>query len=75
MSGKRVVIIMAIGILATSTVMYALYFLTRQLDYVSPSEAPEEPAAPHVRLIDPPNELTSRFIYQRAWIDRSSMNL
>jgi hypothetical protein len=53
MSGKRVILFMAIGIIATSAVMYTLYFLTRQLDYVPPSRAPEEPAAPHVRIADP----------------------
>ena len=56
MSGKKVVILMAVGIIVTSTIMYSLYFLTRQLDYISPSEAPEEPAAPHVRVIAPPDK-------------------
>jgi flagellar basal body-associated protein FliL len=54
MSGRRVVIIMVVSILATSAMMFTLYFLTRQLDYVPPSEAPEEPAAPYVRLFASP---------------------
>ena len=47
MSGKRVVILMAIGIIVTSSIMYALYFATRQLDYIPPGENSDDPPSPH----------------------------
>ena len=38
MSGKKFILIMFLGVLATAAFMYTLYFFTRQLDYVPPDE-------------------------------------
>ena len=51
MSGKRVIILMLVGILVTSAIMYVLYFATRQLDYVPPSEDGAGSPSPHIRMV------------------------
>jgi hypothetical protein len=57
MSGKRFVILIIVGVLATSAIMYTLYFLTRQLDYVPP----ESNAAPAAYMVSmdrlPPDDV------------------
>jgi hypothetical protein len=54
MSGKRLIILMAVGIILTSTIMYALYFATRQLDYISPSENSGDPPLPYAMVTHSP---------------------
>lgn len=53
MSGKRVILFIGLGVLLSSSIMFSLYLMTRQLDYRPPDESPPPPS-PHAIVREVP---------------------